>query len=54
MAETVGVLDRGHVAVIGEGMSGIGLVVAETPLDPGVGRWCADIDEPDAPMIGAI
>lgn len=46
MAETVGVLDRGHVAVITGGASGIGLAVAERLLERGMRLVLADIDEP--------
>ena len=46
MAETVGVLDRGRVAVITGGASGIGLAVAERLLERGMRLVLADVDEP--------
>jgi NAD(P)-dependent dehydrogenase (short-subunit alcohol dehydrogenase family) len=46
MAETVGVVDRGNVAVITGGASGIGLAVAEALLERGMRLVLADIDEP--------
>ena len=46
MAETVGVLDRGRVAVITGGASGIGLAVAEALLERGMKLVLADNDEP--------
>ena len=45
MAETVGVLDRGRVAVITGGASGIGLAVAERLLGRGMRLVLADVDE---------
>ena len=46
MAETVGVIERGHVAVITGGASGIGLAVAESVIERGMQVVLADIDEP--------
>lgn len=46
MADTVGVIERGHVAVITGGASGIGLAVAESLIARGMKVVLADIDEP--------
>ncbi len=53
MAESVGVLDRGRVAVITGGASGIGLAVAERLLDRGLRLVLADVDEPKLRAVEA-